>query len=428
MKKSMKRLRTIVKWGLLLVILYFVLTTLYFGYDDIDSNKGIYKFYWSGLRGVWEKDREFGFKRNEIVQTRLDGVDGPYVFQDSLFYVTGNNAFVSEKLDSGRIINVETNCQQLPVFSVLLKDRISIENDQYDAPDKLIAISDIEGNFTGLYSFLLVNKVIDKNAKWIFGSGHLVLNGDLFDRGKEVSQVLWLIYSLEKQAEMQGGKVHYILGNHEIMNMYGDVSYNDFKYMEVAKRISKQNDWDKGLKHLYSADAELGKWLRSKNIIEKIGDNIFVHGGVNIAHVRGKYSIRELNDISRKYNGIVPSEENVKNERDRQVLSSINSPYWDRRLNLELQYKVVYMLNGIDAKETSESELDTILNFYTAKRLVIGHCVVNDITTGYNNKVIKIDVKHGAKMNSGKTKGLFIDHGFFYKIDDQALKEKLFTE
>lgn len=424
----MKRLKKIGKCSVIIGVLYFVLTTLYFGYDDIDSEKGIYKFYWSGLRGIWEKGREFGFKKNEIVETELDGVDGPYVFKDSLFYVNRNNSFISEKLDSRRIITVETNCQQLPKFSVLLKDTIAIEKNHYEAPSKLIAISDIEGNFTGLYSFLFTNKVIDKNANWIFGSGHLVLNGDFFDRGKEVSQVLWLIYSLENQAEIQGGKVHYILGNHEIMNLYGDVSYNDFKYMKFAKRISKQNDWDKGLKNLYSANSELGKWLRSKNIIEKIGDDIFVHGGLNIFHVRGKYSIDELNNISRKYNGIVPTEENIKNERDRPVLSSINSPYWDRRLNFELQYKAVFMLNGIDAKETSERELDTILNFYACKRLIVGHCVVNDITTGYNNKVIKIDVKHGNKMNSGKTKGLLIEDGFFYKIDDQAQKEKLFIK
>ena len=60
---------------------------------------------------------------------------------------------------------------------------------------------------------------------------------------------------------------------------YGDVSYNDFKYMTVAKKVSGQNDWDKGLMYLYSDQSELGRWLRSKNIVEKIGSAIFVHGG-----------------------------------------------------------------------------------------------------------------------------------------------------
>lgn len=421
----MKILKKLIKWSIIIGASYFILTTLYFGYDDIDSEKGIYKFYWSGLRGAWEDDGAFGFKIDKPVETKLNGVDGPYVFSDSLFYVDKNDVFHSKEVDSNRTITVETSCELLPKFLVSLKDSIFIEEEQYETPTKLIAISDIEGNFTGFYSLLLANKVIDKNANWIFGNGHLVLNGDFFDRGREVLQVLWLIYSLESQAISHEGKVHYILGNHEIMNLYGDVSYNDFKYLEIAKRISKQNDWDKGLRYLYSEKSELGKWLRSKNIVEKIGDNIFVHGGLNTFHSRGKYTINELNNISRKYYGIVPKEENVKSDRDRPILSSIDAPYWDRRLNFDLQYKILFKLNGIDAKETTQSELDSILSFYKAEKIIIGHCVVNDISTGYNNKVIKIDVKHGQKINSGKTKGLLIENGAFYKVDDNKNKEKL---
>lgn len=236
----MRKFKKLIKWSIIIGLSYFILTTLYFGYDDIDSEKGIYKFYWSGLRGLWEDDRAFGFKTDEIVETKLNGVDGPYLIADTLFYVDKNSQFLQHKIDTSKVISVQTNCVQLPNFLVTLKRNIFIEDDFYEMPSKLIAISDIEGNFTGFYSFLLVNKVIDQNAKWIFGDGHLVLNGDFIDRGDQVTQVLWLIYSLEEQAKQQGGKVHYILGNHEVMNMYGDVSYNDFKYMEVARRISKQ--------------------------------------------------------------------------------------------------------------------------------------------------------------------------------------------
>lgn len=420
-----KRFKLLLKWSSIVIVSYFVLTTLYFGYDDIDSNKGVYKFYWSGLRGIWEKDRVFGIKTNEIVPTKLDGVDGPYVHGDTLFYVTQDNQFLTQQIDSTKLIRVETSCKELETFLVRLKDTIAIEKDEYEMPDRLIAISDIEGNFTGLYSFLLANHVIDKNGNWIFGKGHLVLNGDFFDRGDQVAQVLWLIYALEQQAERAGGKVHFILGNHEIMNMYGDVSYNDFKYIEVAKRVSKQSDWDKALRYLYSEHSELGKWLRSKNIIERIGDYLFVHAGLNTLHSNGNYSIAELNNISRTYNGIIPVEENIKNKRDRPVLSSVNSPYWDRGLNFDWKYKIVFKLNGVDKKETSQSELDSVLQFYNASGIVIGHSVVSDISTGYNNKVIKIDVKHGSGMNSGKTKGILIEAGTLYWIDDKSNKGKL---
>ena len=273
----------------------------------------------------------------------------------------------------------------------------------------------------------MASKIIDKNANWVYGNGHLVLNGDFIDRGNQASQVLWLIYHLENQAEKNGGKVHYILGNHEIMNLYGDVSYNDSKYIEVAKKISNQTDWDIALRKLYGADSELGKWLRSKNIIEKIGNNIFVHGGLNKKHINGKYHLIELNSIAESYYGIFPSEKVVKRERDRVIINSIDSPYWDRRLNFEWMYKIGFMFYGVFTKATTAVELENILKFYQASRIIIGHSVVSDISTGYNNKVIMIDLKHGQKINSGKTKGFLIEKNTYFKVDDLNTKIKLFN-
>ena len=35
---------------------------------------------------------------------------------------------------------------------------------------------------------------MDEKYQWIFGKGHLVICGDLFDRGNDVAAELWLIY------------------------------------------------------------------------------------------------------------------------------------------------------------------------------------------------------------------------------------------
>lgn len=66
-------------------------------------------------------------------------------------------------------------------------------------PDKIVAISDIEGNFYGFSNFLIAYNVIDANYNWTFSNGHLILNGDFVYRGNNVVPVLWLIYKLEKQ-------------------------------------------------------------------------------------------------------------------------------------------------------------------------------------------------------------------------------------
>lgn len=85
-------------------------------------------------------------------------------------------------------------------------------------------------------------------------------------------------------------KTPFILGNHEIMNLQGSTQYVRKKYFENAKLIQEDyNNW-------YDHNSELGRWLRSKNAIEKIGDYVFCHGGVSMEVVQTNL---ELSDIDR---------------------------------------------------------------------------------------------------------------------------------
>ena len=102
------------------------------------------------------------------------------------------------------------------------------------------------------------NGVIDKDFNWTFGNGHLVLTGDFVDRGEQVTEVLWLIYALEDKAKEAGGYVHYVLGNHEIMNMSGDLRYLNKKYVDNAALLNAH------FVTLYGENSELGRWLRTK--------------------------------------------------------------------------------------------------------------------------------------------------------------------
>ncbi len=103
-------------------------------------------------------------------------------------------------------------------FSLRLKQHLNNEPSEYERPSKIFVVSDIEGNFQSFCKLLMKNRVIDKYLNWRFDDGHLVIVGDCFDRGDQVIECLWLIYMLEEMALNDGGKVHFILGNHEIMN------------------------------------------------------------------------------------------------------------------------------------------------------------------------------------------------------------------
>lgn len=85
-----------------------------------------------------------------------------------------------------------------------------------------------------------------------------MLVGDFFDRGLNITECLWLIYKLEKEAEKQGGKVHFILGNHEMMNLKSELRYVRDKYHENADTLKLD------YKKWYANNTELGRWLRTK--------------------------------------------------------------------------------------------------------------------------------------------------------------------
>ncbi|GAA4311474.1 metallophosphoesterase [Nibribacter koreensis] len=425
-RTSANLFKTFLKWSAIAILGYWPVTTLVFGHSSIDEAKGVYTFHWSGLDAL-ANDEDFGFANGEVVATKLDGSDGPYIFGDQQFTVTADNKLVKSRVDSRKPIKVTVANQDQDSFYVTLKTEYQPPQDQYPLPAKLIAISDIEGNFDAFSSFLIKHGVMDRQYNWTYGQGHLVLNGDFVDRGANEPQVLWLIYMLEDKAAAQGGKVHYILGNHEVMKLYGDYSHTEYKYREVAKQISGHSDWTTSAKFLYGPNSELGNWLKTKNVAAKIGPYLFVHAGINSNLLQHQLSLAQINQIARKYYG-QDARKTVTDPKEKTVLSKYDSPYWDRSLSMNLVYRIMYLTRDpfeANYHKTTQEELDQILAFYKASTLVIGHSVYPDVTTDYQGKVIKIDVRHGQEKNSPKTEGILIENNTVYRIDGLGKKHKL---
>jgi hypothetical protein len=104
---------------------------------------------------------------------------------------------------------------------------------------------------------------------------------------------LWFIYKLEQDALKQGGLVHFIIGNHELKNMQGNYGASAEKYLAVANILGKvQSD-------LYSPNSFLGRWMASKNAIERINGNLFTHGGLHPKVADLNVSLDEINSILR---------------------------------------------------------------------------------------------------------------------------------
>jgi hypothetical protein len=292
-------------------------------------------------------------------------------------------------------------------FDFEIKTDFEIPKSTYSGNNKILAISDIESNYKTFRDFLINNEVIDANLNWTFGNGHLVLVGDFIDRGYFTTQVLWFIYKLEQEAEKQGGNVHYIIGNHELKMMHGNYGSADHKYRDIASIIGK-NEID-----LYSKNSLIGKWLASKNAIELINGNLFVHGGIHPDLAESKLTVEEMNQIMRAsyYQAFDPESSKIQ---DKLLISNKTGPSWYR---------------GYFKDDLTQQQVDLGLKKFNAKSVIVGHTLQSKVNRLYDNKVIGIDVSHPNDDHKlwpeGKSEGLLIEDNKYYRVFDNGEKQEM---
>jgi hypothetical protein len=351
-------------------------------------------------KNTGEKDY---MKKQSIEPTTIDG---PYVLyrNDSVFikYIEDNSGTRSVKTDSMPVsmrnsINLQINTD-VPgkTFNVQLKQKLSEEKSEYKGIKKMLVMSDIEGNFGAFRKLLQGNGVIDENFNWTFGKDHLVLVGDFVDRGVMVTEVLWLIYSLEEKAKAAGGYVHYILGNHEIMNMSNELDYVQERYIQHAQLMNKP------YMQLFGPNSEIGRWLATKNVIERVGNTLFLHGGVSGYLNNLNISLKELNEITRPF--YTDTTYRYKDDRLNLIYSDFG-PFWYR--------------NYYKAPRANPQQIDSTLDIYNVRSITTGHTIIaNEIRSLYNGKVFNVDVHHAE----GRSEALLIDDGKYWRVNTTGEK------
>jgi hypothetical protein len=88
---------------------------------------------------------------------------------------------------------------------------------------RVVAIGDVHGSDDGLTAILRAAGLIDQAGRWAGGTATLVQTGDVTDRGAGVKRALDLVRALGPDAAKAGGRVVSVLGNHEIMNLVGEL-------------------------------------------------------------------------------------------------------------------------------------------------------------------------------------------------------------
>lgn len=356
------------------------------------------------------------FSLIEYPELELDGRDGPYLS------VQNNSIHFLEVDQRGNVIMeivgrnsstfrcfVENEDEDSFEFEIDHRNSFPAKASKFEGASRIIVIADIEGNFNALYSLLISNHVMTPEFKWDFGDGRLVILGDLMDKGRNVTQCLWLIYHLETEARAHGGQVHFILGNHELMNLTLDVRYVHEKYLALAQKVSRIENPSLAYWHLLKRNNVLLNWIRGKNCMEQIGDLLFVHGGVSAGMISRKLTIQNANETLRQFLQEMRTNDHTEFLLDR------NGPLWYRGLVTDFS----------DQEKIAEQTVDEILHFYAVKKLVIGHTVVGSVSSDYHGKVVRTDVLHSEVKSSGDSQALLVEDNDFFCVNGKGEKRSI---
>jgi hypothetical protein len=276
----------------------------------------------------------------------------------------------------------------------------------YDNVPKIFAVSDIHGEYEAFVDLLLNAGIVDEDLHWRWGTGHLVVDGDVFDRGDLVSECLWLIYHLQRESFEVGGRVHFVLGNHEIMAMQGDLRYVNRKYLGGIVRRTKIMYQD-----LYGPHMEMGRWLRAQPSAIRLNGILFVHGGIGPHIVERDLGLEDVNAQAREYIDLRSYQ--IAFDDTPIFWYGSGGPFWYRGYH--------YALEGRYTHATQE-EVAAVLAYYGAQAVVVGHTEIDQVESLYEGRVFAIDV---PLVDLGCFQGLLWEDGVFYRVTGSGELQEL---
>jgi hypothetical protein len=335
--------------------------------------------------------------------------DGPYVLRGATGWeavsVGAAGEVAREPLAPGASITAPA-VGALPAFRVTLRAPADDARDAVvtakDAP--LFVVADTHGEYEILVGMLRAHAVVGQDLRWTFGRGHLVVLGDVFDRGPNHLEILWLLYELEAQAAKAGGGVHFVLGNHEAMVLRGDLRYLNEKYPATARALDKSS-----YAALFAADTLLGQWLRSRPVMLLVNDQLCLHAGVSRALVDSQLTLAEINATARS----VLRKETETGAIAGLVMGSLG-PLW---------YRGYFPEQGGFLTATRE-DVDLALKHFGARRILVGHTIVPTITPLYDGRVVAVQV-YPKHAEGGRThfESLVLKKGQLWQaLPDGALR------
>lgn len=314
---------------------------------------------------------------------------------------------------------------------------------------KIIAIGDIHGDYDAYENLMLESGLMDADGNWSGESTIFVQTGDIPDRGPDTRKIIESLMRLEQQAPDSGGKVIPLVGNHEAMNMIGDLRYvhpgeyaafinEDSEALRNAYYATRQSDieaafrkeapdlsseviramWDNQtplgkLEHraAWRPEGYIGKWVAGNQLVAKVQGYLFVHGGLSQEFT--EFTLDELNAAGRQ--ALL-----TKDTSREGILRHRLGPVWYR--------------GNVRGRENARGysqrqEIEKVLDTYDATHIIVGHTRnEKGIRVSLNGRLLQIDT--GASAHYGGVPSfLRIENGeFFAHARGKSIKLKAYAK
>jgi hypothetical protein len=151
---------------------------------------------------------------------------------------------------------------------------------EFPQPERVVAVGDVQGDPEALDAVLRAASLVDDDGHWCGTNHHLVLLGDLVGGHADSRLLVPFVMRLEREAQRAGGRVHTLLGNHDVLPARGDVAKWTRREKRRYQQLPVAGAQSARACDAFSGDSELARWLRGRNAVLRLGDTLFAHAGL----------------------------------------------------------------------------------------------------------------------------------------------------
>jgi hypothetical protein len=295
-------------------------------------------------------------------------------------------------------------------LALALPGRASADPQPPATVHRIVAVGDLHGDFAAWRAIAQAAGLTDSRGRWTGGETVLVQTGDVVDRGPDGRKIIEDLMRLQREAVRARGRVVALVGNHEAMNMTGDLryvsaadfaAYADSKSERVRQKTYEANKvqieaayrqkdlamtseaiktaWlaatpPGALEHqaAWSPTGRIGRWVLGNPAVALIDGNLFLHGGIGPA-----YAHMTLDEINRQVAAALAAQATTPEA----IINDPAGPLWYRGLLMrepETPGAPDAGASGAPAPSAPPlpsvaEQLDEVLAAFDARRMVIGH-------------------------------------------------------